>query len=209
MTQPKTSRERLHWIYASQGNHDLEERYDAWAGNYDEDVAGYGYKIPGIVAGFVGRYLKPADGQLLDAGAGTGVMGEVLALLGYNELVAIDLSTGMLEVARKKGVYRDTRQMVMGEHLDFPDNAFAGTTAVGVLSVAHAPPESFAELIRCTKPGGCIIFSVRADTQGFKEVQDGLECNNKWSLLETAGPFVSLPLGEPDIKHQVFAYRVV
>ena len=209
MTQPETAKERLHWIYASQGNRDLEERYDAWAGEYDEDVAGYGYKIPGIVAGFVGRYLKPTDGQLLDAGAGTGVMGEVLALLGYKELVAMDLSTDMLEVARKKGIYRDVRRMVMGEQLDFPDNAFAGATAVGVLCVAHAPPESFAELIRCTRSGGCIIFSIRADAQGFREVQDGLERDNKWGLLETAGPFVSLPLGEPDIKHQVFAYRVV
>ncbi|HJN86754.1 MAG: class I SAM-dependent methyltransferase [Dehalococcoidia bacterium] len=209
MTQPETPKERLHWIYASQGNRDLEERYDSWAGKYDEDVAGYGYKIPGIVAGFVGRYLKPADGPLLDAGAGTGVMGEVLALLGYRELVAMDLSTGMLEVARSKGIYRELRQMVMGEQLDFPDNAFAGATAVGVLSVAHAPPESFAELIRCTRPGGPIIFSVRADAQGFKEVQDGLERDKKWSLIETAGPFVSLPLGEPDIKHLVFAYRVV
>ena len=75
MTQPETSRERLEWIYSSQGNRDLEERYDAWADKYDQDVAGYGYKIPGIVAGFVGRYLKPTDGPLLDAGAGTGGMG--------------------------------------------------------------------------------------------------------------------------------------
>jgi predicted TPR repeat methyltransferase len=209
VTQPETSKERLEWIYASQGNRDLEERYDAWAGQYDQDVAGYGYKIPGIVAGFVGRYLTPANGVLLDAGAGTGVMGEVLALIGFKELVAMDLSAGMLEVAKEKGIYRDIRQMVMGERLDFPDDAFAGVTAVGVLSVAHAPPESFAELIRCTRPGGCIIFSVRADAQGFNEVQDGLERENKWSLVETAGPFVSLPLGEPDIKHRVFVYRVV
>ena len=140
MTQPETSKERLEWIYASQGNRDLEERYDAWAGQYDQDVAGYGYKIPGIVAGFVGRYLTPANGVLLDAGAGTGVMGEVLALIGFKELVAMDLSAGMLEVAKEKGIYRDIRQMVMGEHLDFPDNAYSGVTAVGVLSVAHAPP---------------------------------------------------------------------
>ncbi|MFC1935830.1 class I SAM-dependent DNA methyltransferase [Chloroflexota bacterium] len=101
MTTPENPKERFEWIYSSKGVHDLEERYDVWASEYDQDVASYGYKIPGIVAGFVGRYLKPTDGAILDAGAGTGIMGEVMALLGYNNLVAIDLSTGMLEVARQ------------------------------------------------------------------------------------------------------------
>jgi ubiquinone/menaquinone biosynthesis C-methylase UbiE len=136
-------------------------------------------------------------------------MGEMLALLGYKDLVAIDLSTGMLELARKKGIYRDIRQMLLGEHLDFPDNTFAGVTAVGVLSMVNTPPESLAELTRCTRPGGCIIFSVRADAQGFKEVQDGLERDNKWSLVEAVEPFVPMPLVAPDIKHRVFVYRVV
>ena len=128
-------------------------------------MTGYGYKIPGVLAGFLGRYLRPTNGTLLDAGAGTGIMGEIMSLLGYKELVAMDLSSGMLEKAKQKGVYREVHHMVMGEHLDFPDNKFAGTMAVGVLSVGHAPPESFAELIRCTRPGGYIIFSVRARTK--------------------------------------------
>jgi len=98
--------------------------------------------------------------------------------------------------------------MVMGEHLGFPDDTFAGTVAVGVISVGHAPPESFDELIRCTRPDGYIIFSVRADAQGFKERQDMLEKDDKWKLVEATDPFISLPLGEPDIKHRIFVYRV-
>ncbi|MFC1913760.1 class I SAM-dependent DNA methyltransferase [Chloroflexota bacterium] len=208
MTLDKDPKERLKWIYQAEGVKDLESRYDLWAKEYDIDVAGYGYKIPGVLAGFLGRCLRPADGTLLDAGAGTGIMGEIMSLLGYKELVAMDLSSGMLEIARQKGVYRELHRMVMGEHLDFPDNEFAGAMAVGVLSVGHAPPESFAELIRCTRPGGYIIFSVRADAQGFKEKQDELEQAKKWRLTETTPPFISLPLGEPDIKHKIFVYRV-
>lgn len=204
----KDRRERLHWIYQAEGVEDLENRYDLWAGEYDQDVASYGYKVPGVLAGFLGRYVRPGDGALLDAGAGTGIMGEIMALLGYREMVAMDLSRGMLEVAERKGVYREARRMVMGEHLDFPDDTFAGTMAVGVLSVGHAPPESFDELVRCTRPGGYIIFSVRADAEGFREKQDELERAGKWRLTEETAPFVSLPLGEPDIKHKIFVYRV-
>jgi len=208
MTLDKDPKERLKWIYKSEGVKDLENRYDLWAKVYDEDVAGYGYKIPGVLAGFLGRYLRPADGTILDAGAGTGIMGEIMSLLGYKELVAMDLSSGMLEIARGKNIYREVHRMIMGEHLDFPDDIFAGTMAVGVLSIGHAPPESFAELIRCTRPGGYIIFSVRADAQGFQEKQDELEQLKKWRLTEVTPPFISLPLGEPEIKHKIFVYRV-
>jgi len=103
MTLHEDKKERLNWIYSASGTQDLEQRYDLWAKEYDEDVAGYGYKIPGVLAGFLGRYLKTDNGSILDAGAGTGIMGEVMSLLGYQNLVAIDLSEGMLAVAKQKG----------------------------------------------------------------------------------------------------------
>jgi SAM-dependent methyltransferase len=208
MTLNEDRTKRLDWIYSAKGVQDLEERYDLWAKEYEEDVAGYGYKIPAVLAGFLARYIKTDGGSILDAGAGTGIMGEIIHLLGYRDIVAMDLSKGMLELAKQKGVYRELHRMVMGEHLDFPDNAFAGTVAVGVLSVGHAPPESFDELIRCTRSGGYIIFSVRADAEGFKDRQDSLEQEKKWKLVEVTDPFISLPLGEPDIRHCIFIYQV-
>ncbi|MDD5700962.1 MAG: class I SAM-dependent methyltransferase [Dehalococcoidales bacterium] len=208
MTLDNDPKKRLDWIYNSQGTKELKDKYNLWANEYDTDVASYGYKIPAVLAGFWGRYLKPTDGSLLDAGAGTGIMGEVMALLGYKDLVAMDMSSGMLEIARRKGVYRELHEMEMGKRLDFQDNLFAGTTAVGVLSVGHAPPESFDELIRCTRSGGYVIFSVRTDAHGFSEKQAALEQSGKWKQVEATAPFVSMPLGEPNIKHRIFVYRV-
>ena len=209
MTLDKDPKERLKWIYQAEGVEDLQNRYDLWAEEYEQDVASYGYKIPAVVTGFLGRYVRPIDGVILDAEAGTGIMGEMLSLLSYQEMIAMDISPGMLELAKQKGVYRDIRQMTMGEHLDFPDDYFAGVIAAGVLSIGHAPPESFDELIRCTRDGGIIIFSVRADAPGFREAQDELEKTRKWQLIEETAPFNSLPLGEPDIQHKVFVYRVI
>jgi SAM-dependent methyltransferase len=209
MTLDKDPKERLKWIYKAEGVEDLQSRYDLWAEEYEKDVSSYGYKIPAVVAGFLGRYLRPIDGTILDAGAGTGIMGEMLSLLSYQEMVAIDISPGMLELAKQKGIYREIHQMTLGKHLDFPDDFFAGVIATGVLSIGHAPPESFSELIRCTRPGGIIIFSVRADAAGFKDAQDELEKAKKWQLIEETPPFNSLPLGEPDIQHKVYVYRVI
>jgi len=209
MKLDQDKKKRLEWIYQAKDSQDLEARYDLWAEEYEQDVASYGYKIPGVIAGFLGRYLKTDDGLILDAGAGTGIMGEIMALLGYKEIVAMDLSKGMLNIAEAKGVYCELHRMVMGKHLDFPDGKFAITVAVGVISVGHAPPESFDELIRCTRPGGYVMFSVRADAQGFQEKQNILENKGKWKLVKETNPFISLPLGEPDIKHKIFVYEIL
>ncbi len=204
-------RDRLDWIYASKGNQDLADRYDTWAEEYDDDVLRFGYKIPALIAGFTGRYQPAGDAPILDAGAGTGIIGEILAPLGYTNVHALDLSEGMLAVARRKGIYKELRQMVLGEHLDYPDHHFTCVIASGVLSLGHAPPESLDEMARITKSGGSVIFSVRADVyeeQGFKAKMDELEQAARWNATEKTDPFVTLPLAEPDLKHQVFAFRV-
>ena len=57
---------------------------------------------------------------ILDAGVGTGAIGNMLSLLGYNNLSGLDMSEGMLAQARARGCYIDLRRGVLGETLDFP-----------------------------------------------------------------------------------------
>ena len=147
----------------AKSSEEVADIYDNWAEDYERRILSYGYSTPAVAAGFFGRYVKPENGMVLDAGAGSGLMGEVLAPLGYGELVGIDISREMLELARKKGVYKDLRQMELGGRLDFPDDAFVAVVSTGVFTAGHAPPESFDELIRATRSGGYMIFSVRTD----------------------------------------------
>ena len=130
---------------------------------------------------------------------------------GYKNIVAIDLSPGMLEEARKKKVYQSFRRMVMGEPLDFPTDSFDAVISIGVLTVGHAPAGSLDELVRITRPGGYIVFSLRPDVyrdSGFKQKQDELEAEGKWKLTELSKEFQPLPKGEPDVKHQIWIYQI-
>ena len=203
---------RLQSAYAAKDGQEAAELYDSWAEDYERRVSSWGYITPAVVAWFFGRYVTPEDGTVLDAGAGTGLMGLVLAPLGYRDLIGIDVSRDMLEYAREKGVYRDLRQMELGGRLDLPSDAFAVVVAAGVFAAGHAPPESFEDLIRVTKPGGYVIFSVRTDVYlegGFKEKQEALEREDRWQLVGTSEPFAHLRFEDPDLKVQVFAYRVL
>jgi SAM-dependent methyltransferase len=101
--------------------------------------------------------------------------------------------------------------MVMGEHLAFPTGAFDAVISVGVLTLGHALAGSLDELVRVTRPGGHIVFTLRPDvyeTGGFKEKHAALEAEGKWQLVETSERFQTLPKGEPDVYHQVWVYRV-
>jgi len=201
----------LQSAYAAKDSQEAAELYDSWAEDYEQSIASWGYTTPAVAAGLFGRYVKPEDGTVLDAGAGTGLTGEILALLGYRDLVGMDVSRDMLELARRKDVYRDLRQMELGGQLDLPSDAFAAVVATGVFAAGHAPPESFEELIRVTKPGGHVVFSVRTDVYldgGFKEKQEALESEERWRLVEMTEPFSHLRFEDPELKVRVFAYRV-
>jgi SAM-dependent methyltransferase len=203
---------RVKWIYTSKTNRELEERYDTWAKDYDNDLTdGFGYVAPKKAVDCFVKYVQK-DAKILDAGAGTGMVGELLARQGYKDIVAVDISKGMLEEAKKKNVYREFRQMVLGEHLDFPDDTFDAVISVGVLTYGHAPASSFDELVRITRPGGCIVFSLIPDVYengGFKEKQESLVKDGKWKLVEVTDKFVPMPKGEPDVFHRDWIYQVV
>ncbi|NEQ86776.1 MAG: class I SAM-dependent methyltransferase, partial [Moorea sp. SIO2I5] len=120
----------------------------------------------------------PRNAQILDVGAGTGVVGQWLQEEGFHNLVGIDMSEGMLTEAKRKNIYTELRLMVLGEPLDFPSATFDAVTACGVFTYGHAPSRSFDELIRVTKPGGYIIFTLRPDfyeSSDFKDKMANLE----------------------------------
>jgi predicted TPR repeat methyltransferase len=54
-----------------------------------------------------------ASTPILDAGCGTGLAGDCLRVLGYGELVGIDLSEPMLAHAARLGIYAALRPMIL------------------------------------------------------------------------------------------------
>ena len=180
---------RIEWIYSSKNNQELLERYDQWAKEYDTDVEQKeDYQAPKTTANFFTKYV-PKTSKVLDVGAGTGLMGQLLNILGYDNLVAMDLSKGMLDIARQKGVYRELDQMVLGETLDYATDSFDAAISTGVFTAAHAPVSSFDEIVRIVRPEGYVVFTLSIDSYenaGFKEKFEALECDGKWRLVEAS-----------------------
>ena len=207
----KESSAFLQKVYSARDNHDLEKAYDQWAEKYDEHVTAFGYMIPAVAAGLFGKYVNVDTSPVLDAGAGTGLMGAVLDSLGYRDQVGIDMSAGMLKIAAERNIYKHLHQMVLGEALDFPSDYFGACQAIGVFTAGHAPASAFDELVRILCPGACIIFSLMDDVYapgGYKDKFEELENAGKWQLEETTKKFPGLPLEDPKLLHRVYVYRI-
>ncbi len=204
--------EQIHAVYDSKDAGELEVAYDGWAEKYEADVVGMGYRTPAVAAGLFGRHVPLDAGPLLDAGCGTGLLGHVLHDMGYGDVVGLDASKEMLAVAGRKGAYSALHHGCLGDVLDFADDQFAATGAIGVFSPGHAEPDAFRELIRVTRPGGVVAFSIRHDTDGatgYTVAAEAFEAEGRWSLIEKTRPYQTMPLGEPEVLHQMLVYRVI
>lgn len=212
MTSEQARTERIQRVYASGDPAELTSEYNRWASEYDADLDALGYNAPRGGAKLLAAYVADRTGGVLDAGAGTGMVGEELSRLGFGRVTALDISTGMLATAAEKSVYEELVVGELGKPLPFDTGAFAGVTCIGVLTIGHAPPEALDELVRVTEAGGTIVFSMRTDYYtegGFESRQTALETAGKWRLRERGAPFQAMPDGEPDIWHELWAYEVL
>lgn len=182
-------------VYEAKDAGEVAELYDGWAETYDAEMAAAGYRHPSICLALLARHLEKGTAPLLDAGAGTGLVGEWLGIMGYTEVEALDISAGMLAVARKKRAYTAYHQRVLGKVLPFSDNAYGGVISTGVFTSGHVGVEGLPELIRICRPGGVIALTIKNTLweDGFEAFVDQLEADEKITKLEETAPYVSMP----------------
>jgi len=185
-------------VYGATSAAEIAALYDGWADSYEEDMARNRYRHPAIAAALLARHLPRGSAPVLDAGAGTGLSGEWLGILGYPEVEALDLSEKMLAAAAAKGVYTKLHRLALGDRLPFPDGAFAGVISAGVFTTGHVGAEALPELIRIVRAQGVIVLTVKMTVweDGFADALDDAANRHELSIREQTAPYVSMP-GDP------------
>jgi ubiquinone/menaquinone biosynthesis C-methylase UbiE len=130
--------------------------YDEFSKSYEAHRrpnrdSGYHAFVDDLEVELCERYIAGKD--VLECGCGTGLILERLAETARHA-VGLDLSPGMLELARSRGL--DVHEGSV-THLPFEDATFDVTCAFKVL--AHVPDigRALAEMSRVTRPGGVIL----------------------------------------------------
>ncbi len=208
---PDDRRKRAYWVGESVGDiGQTEARFDVWARHYDADVAGlFGWQPPLEAAAASERYLAK-DARILDAGCGTGLVGEALAARGYRDVAAADLSQAMLDVARGKGVYREFFKLDLTEPLGFPDDSFDGLLCIG--TSAWMTGEPYAEFARVVRPHGiivCAIGDARFREGRFEAVIQDLAGQGALEVVEVGQAFRTFPRSDLPDEVRVRVFRVL
>jgi SAM-dependent methyltransferase len=191
-----TADKRIDSVYHSASREQLAKTYDDWASDYDADMQSTGYIHPAVMIGLVARYVKDPAAAILDAGVGTGTLGQLLSILNYTNLHGVDMSKGMLAIARERKVYADLSQGILGEPLDFKTASMDCIISTGTFTTGHAPASAFDELARIVKPGGHLIFTVGTvvwDEAGFAAKLAELEGAGLVAQVETTPIYHPMP----------------
>ncbi len=143
---------------------ELEKKYDTWANNYDTDVEEDWSFMPVAISKTLSKLLSDKQCSILDAGAGTGLVGEALAKEGYTNIMAVDLSQEMLAIAQEKQVYKNLHQANLEDSTIFNNSEkFDVIITAGVFAYAHAGEKVLHNLFTFLKEKGIFLLTIRED----------------------------------------------
>ncbi|MFT5509377.1 MAG: putative TPR repeat methyltransferase [Hyphomicrobiaceae bacterium] len=143
------------------GSGDSHDVYEDWAPTYEQNLQqDYGYIAPELAADVLSRYCPDKNIRILDLGCGTGLVGVELFKRGFNRFDGLDVSQGMLDVARSKQIYGDLIVADMTQLIDLSGRSYDAAIAVGCFGGGHLGPQHLAGIIKCVTAGGILLFYI-------------------------------------------------
>ncbi len=170
MTEKKIE---LNDAYSLKTPEDSIKLYKKWAQTYDEDFAlSFNYQSPKKISSFFIEHSRNTDTPILDVGAGTGLVGELLNSKSKKEIIGIDISAEMLNQAKLKQCYSSLIEADITKKIPLKNNSIGAVVSAGTFTHGHVGAEAFDELLRITKPGGLFVLSINSKMfikGGFKK----------------------------------------
>ncbi|EME44438.1 hypothetical protein DOTSEDRAFT_34872 [Dothistroma septosporum NZE10] len=168
--------------------------YEEWAQSYDADLESSSYASPQFAVAAVAKHIDNDSGHLkiLDAGCGTGLVGlhvsrSPLASSPGFTIDGLDLSPGMLAIARQKSIYHDLDPADLSKPIERVDGSYRVITCVGTLTKGHVGPKVINEFVRVVSQGGLVVATVHEEvweSAGYRHVVEALE---KQEMVEVVG----------------------
>jgi predicted TPR repeat methyltransferase len=142
----------------------VEGTFDKFSESFDQQLTQrLHYRAPQLCADRLERFLPPPAKQfdLLDAGCGTGLCGPLVAPWA-RRLTGVDLSRGMLDRARSKGVYDALEKAELTAFLEGSPDGWDAVVSADTLCYFGGLEAVLAAAGRALRPGGTLVFTVEA-----------------------------------------------
>lgn len=170
----------------------IADQYDELSSHYEEIYLTAGWHDPLKCAELAKEVLgdKAEASEVLDMGCGTGLVGQYLKERGFNKIVGVDASKGMLDRAAEKNAYTELKELFLGLPDTYPrelHNRFEAITASGILAENHLDNKVFEEMLLSLKVGGFAIFATRTmylTQYGYGPRIKELEEEGRWKFVK-------------------------
>lgn len=145
----------------------VEETFDSFSGSFDKVLKRLEYKAPELVLSAVQAKISNADNKLivLDAGCGTGLCGPLIRDFSA-QLVGVDLSKGMIEKAKGRGVYDNLVVAELTDYMQNQSNTYDLVVSADTLIYFGALTEVLSAVNSTLKNEGVLVFSVEKIVEG-------------------------------------------
>ena len=175
-------------IYKLTTSEELLKYYQDWTkkNKYNQDMVNWKYTAPQETVSVLKKYALDNKCKILDAGCGTGLVGIELKKCGYSNIDGVDFSQNMLDLI-PQGIYKKIEKVDLNKLLKFKDNMYDVIMCVGTFTYGHVKPQALDELIRITKNGGLICFTINEgiyEEYGFDNKIKELTNNKLWNVKE-------------------------
>lgn len=185
--------------------------YDGWAAAYDRDLADWAYMAPDVAASELLEHGVDLA-RVLDAGCGTGLVGQALRRAGYaGELVGVDVSAESLRIADATSAYDGTAVADLQQGVQYGDDAFDALICVGVMTYVPDVERCWREFARVVRPGGVVVVTQREDLWEERRcaaVIDALAADGSWTPISVSEARPYLP-GNDDYADRIGVHYVV
>ena len=142
--------------------------YDKHAQGYDESLNNGKFKIYETFMKIILEKNYPKDVEIVDYGCGTGIPQEYMFKSEYKNVDGFDASKEMVEIAKKKNIYRKLDVIECGkgvERIKDYANKYDIVISIGVFGPMHIMEEGLDELVALLNPQSKvkdIIFNTKA-----------------------------------------------
>lgn len=158
-----SSKKGLNDAYSVKTPEDNIKLYKVWASSYDDDFAKKNdYRSPVLISNYYDKYSNKNDVPVLDVGAGTGLIAEIMNKKNTIDIDAIDISPEMLESAKSKNCYNKLIEADLTKNLDIDNNYYGAIVSAGTFTHGHIGPNALDELLRVTKPSGLFVITIHS-----------------------------------------------
>ncbi len=196
-------------LHTLKSTDEVRDLYNDWSQNdqYNQDMIDWEYSGPKEVVSAFLPHAPNKGTKILDAGCGSGLVGEELSKEGYSIIHGADIAAKLMN-SIPAGIYQELHNIDLNKPINFTDDFFDAVLCVGTFTFGHVKAKALSEFTRIVKSGGIIGFTINEGVfldHGFKSALDHLVIQKKITQLDF---YLSDYLSSKGVKAWLGIYQV-